>query len=400
MKKFLMMAALVAVAAYLVQQRLLPVWSRDKPADVSKTKAPPQPAADAKKDWQSQLAGTPPLHLTDGLALVAEAKFTEAIPVLVREIEELEAKGSSDAPRHVAALARCYDAVGSVEKAAEAWNRLLTRYAQSPEKAEALYWLAKHAVNEAEAAKYLDDATKCEGDSAGKRLAEADAAINLAGQEGKEIEARAELSRVLRAGLPREKAGVVKETLMRLNKGLVWSKRITSDSTEYTVESGDTLIRIAQEHKTTVGLIMRLNRLPNARIRQGDTFKLLRCDGCELIVRKSDLTLQLWRKGLFVKEYPVCVGEPTESPTPEGEFTVGARIIDPPFREIPAGDARNILGTRWMGFKEKKSYGVHGTTQPETVPGKKSAGCVRMLNADAEEVYDFAIEGTKITILP
>jgi lipoprotein-anchoring transpeptidase ErfK/SrfK len=73
---------------------------------------------------------------------------------------------------------------------------------------------------------------------------------------------------------------------------------------------------------------------------------------------------------------------------------------NPVWRDKAFGDPENILGTRWMGFKEMTSYGVHGTTQPETVPGKKSAGCVRMLNADVEEVYDFAIGGTKVTILP
>ncbi|MEK7866817.1 MAG: L,D-transpeptidase family protein [Planctomycetota bacterium] len=394
MKKFLIMAALVAAASYLVQNRLLPLWSKDKPVDVSKTKTPPSPAADVKKDTP------PPLPLTDGLALVAEKKFTEAIPVLVREVDELEAKGSPDAARHIAALAGCHDAVGSVEKAAEAWNRLLTRYPGAPEKAEALYWLARHAVNEEEAAKLRDRARECPGDSEAKRLADADAALDKAAGEGREFEARADLSRVLRAGLPPEKARTVMEELGRLNQRLLWTRIKTPDSIEYEVQAGDTLTRIAQQHKTTVGMIMRINRLASSRIRQGDRFKLISCEQCEVIVRKSDLTLQLWLAGNFIKQYPVCIGDPENSPTPEDEFKVGARMENPPWKDIPPGDPKNILGTRWMGFSTMKSYGIHGTTQPETVPGKKSAGCVRMLNADVEEVYDFAIEGTRITILP
>lgn len=394
MKKFLLMAALVAFAAWLVHHRLFPLWDKEKPAPVAKKTDAPPPPTDPKKDPPR------PAPLTDGLALAAEGKCAEALPLLVREIDELDRKGSPDAARHMAALARCYDAVGSADKAAEAWNRLLKRYPEVPERAEAHYWLAKNAVDQAERNKHLDQARACPGDSEGKRKAEAEIALALADQEGKEFEARAELSRVLRAGLPKEKAAVVKERIVELNKKLLWSKRKTPDSIEYVVKSGDTLTQIAQRHKTTVGLIMRINRLANARIREGDIFKLYNCEGCQLIVRKTELTLQLWWKDVFVKEYDVCIGDPEVSPTPEGDHVIKSRIENPPWKDIPAGDPRNILGTRWMGFEKLSSYGVHGTTQPETVPGKKSAGCVRMLNADVEEVYDFAITGTRVTILP
>ncbi|HHN47143.1 MAG TPA: L,D-transpeptidase, partial [Planctomycetes bacterium] len=58
-------------------------------------------------------------------------------------------------------------------------------------------------------------------------------------------------------------------------------------------------------------------------------------------------------------------------------------------------------GTRWLGFGNSgpgKGLGIHGTTEPETVPGNVSLGCIRMLNEDVEELYDLAPIGTEVII--
>lgn len=392
MKKFLVMAALVAAAGYLVSHRLLPLLH--KPADVAKTHDAGPPANGG------ETRPPPALPLTDGLQFVKDGKFAEAIPILSGEIAELEKKGSSDAARHLAALATCYSETDKDDKAAEMWNRLIDRYPSAPEATQGHSWLAHNALTDAERARHHEIVLASAGDSVEKHLAEMEQALALCDQAGKEYEARAALSRVLAAGLPSEKAATVKEAIGKLNQKLIWSRMKTPDSMEYAVVAGDTLNRIALEHKTTVGLIMRVNKLQNAKINVGNVFKLIPCDGCELHVSKTDLTNQLWLRGNFIREYRVCVGDPDVSPSPEGTFTVTGRMENPPWKGIPAGAPGNILGARWMGFKEMPTYGVHGTTMPETVPGRKSAGCVRMLNSDVEEVYDFAIDGSKVIISP
>ncbi len=392
MKKFLVMAALVVAAGYLVYHRLLPIWH--KPANVAKTRdaGPPANGGETKPP--------PALPLTDGLQLVKDGKHAEAIPVLTGEIAELEKKGSDDAARHIAALARCYDATDKDDKAAEMWNRLIDRFPSSQEAVEGHSWLAHNALTDAERAKHHEIVLTSAGDSVEKHIAKMEEGLGKCDQPGKEYEAREALSRALAAGLPADKASIVKEAIGKLNEKLIWSRMKTPESIDYTVVAGDTLNRIALEHKTTRGLLMRINKLKNNRINPGNNFKLIPCDGCELRVSKTDLTLQLWLRGNFIKEYSVCVGDPDNAPTPEDTFTVTGRMEDPPWKGVPAGAPGNILGTRWMGVKEKPTYGVHGTTQPETIPGRKSAGCVRMLNSDVEEVYDFAIDGSKVIISP
>ena len=64
---------------------------------------------------------------------------------------------------------------------------------------------------------------------------------------------------------------------------------------------------------------------------------------------------------------------------------------------IPAGDPKNVLGSRWLGIS-KPSYGIHGTTQPEAIGQSVTEGCVRMRNLEVEELYMLVPEGTEVVI--
>ena len=118
-------------------------------------------------------------------------------------------------------------------------------------------------------------------------------------------------------------------------------------------------------------------------------------------VSKSRNTLQLLYGESFFKEYSVGTGRNNCSPT--GEFTIVTKLVDPPWihggETIPPFDPRNILGTRWMGFDDPyASFGVHGTTLPETVGTQSSDGCVRMINEQVEELFIFLPRGSKVII--
>ena len=86
-------------------------------------------------------------------------------------------------------------------------------------------------------------------------------------------------------------------------------------------------------------------------------------------------------------------------------FTVKVKAINPYYRKknIPGGDPRNPLGTRWIGFDaintDGRIYGVHGTNQPYSVGKYISNGCVRLRNSDVERLYQQVPLGTKILIV-
>ena len=93
------------------------------------------------------------------------------------------------------------------------------------------------------------------------------------------------------------------------------------------------------------------------------------------------------------------------SATPEGDFEIATKLKNPPWyrrgERIEYGDPRNILGTRWIGFRdtaEYQGYGIHGTTKPESIGKAQSDGCIRMLNGDVEELFGLVTIGTPVII--
>ncbi len=185
-----------------------------------------------------------------------------------------------------------------------------------------------------------------------------------------------------------------------LNIGLLFSPVITPKSIEYEIKPGDSLDKIAREYKTTVELIMKSNNLPGANIFPGKKIKVWTAP-FSIVVDKSQNTLILKSNEDLIKTYIVATG--LNNSTPVGTFKIIEKIIDPPWYKpgggmIPAGNPQNILGSRWLGL-DKEGYGIHGTTEPQSLGKQATAGCVRMQNADVEQLYAIVPKGTEVTIV-
>ena len=57
----------------------------------------------------------------------------------------------------------------------------------------------------------------------------------------------------------------------------------------------------------------------------------------------------------------------------------------------------NLLGTHWLALNVR-GYGIHGTWEPDTIGHQLSAGCVRMLNENVEELFTLVTLGTPVEI--
>ncbi|MCC8180122.1 MAG: L,D-transpeptidase, partial [Planctomycetes bacterium] len=68
---------------------------------------------------------------------------------------------------------------------------------------------------------------------------------------------------------------------------------------------------------------------------------------------------------------------------------------------LPNTHPENILGSRWMAMRgmNTQGLGIHGTTVDDSIPGYTSAGCVRLLNKDVEELFSYARIGGTVTVL-
>jgi lipoprotein-anchoring transpeptidase ErfK/SrfK len=69
--------------------------------------------------------------------------------------------------------------------------------------------------------------------------------------------------------------------------------------------------------------------------------------------------------------------------------------------ELPAymaGGPKNPLGARAI-YLGSTIYRIHGTNEPKSIGKAASSGCIRMLNEDVSELYQFVKLGTEVTVM-
>jgi lipoprotein-anchoring transpeptidase ErfK/SrfK len=64
-----------------------------------------------------------------------------------------------------------------------------------------------------------------------------------------------------------------------------------------------------------------------------------------------------------------------------------------------AGGESNPMGARAL-YLGKTVYRIHGTNQPSTIGSFVSSGCIRLVNADVEDLYQRVKVGTRVVVLP
>jgi len=193
--------------------------------------------------------------------------------------------------------------------------------------------------------------------------------------------------------------------LSEVNVELVLSQRAMPEKTDYTVQPGDSLAALARKYGTTVDVIQKSNRLTGQTIRAGDRLRIF-SGKFSIQVSKTRNDLVLLLNDRFFKRYRVGTGQYGKTPT--GSFFIKDKIPSPPWwrpdgKLIPFGDTNNVLGTRWMALSSTdnvpvRGYGIHGTWEPDTIGKQASAGCIRLLNAEVEQLFSLVPEGTTVTI--
>jgi len=118
-----------------------------------------------------------------------------------------------------------------------------------------------------------------------------------------------------------------------------------------------------------------------------------------LVIDRRLFSATLYKRGVAVFRTRVGVGKPYW-PTPAGQFFVRERITgfsDLIYGPIAFGtNARSAVLTDWPGGG---FIGIHGTNQPEILPGRVSHGCVRMPNPAVLRLARLMPLGTPVTIL-
>ncbi|HID21181.1 MAG TPA: LysM peptidoglycan-binding domain-containing protein [Planctomycetaceae bacterium] len=222
-------------------------------------------------------------------------------------------------------------------------------------------------------------------------------AIDRLIQSGDDIAAHRELSRIY--WQRPELRPLIRERLRATAERIFFSP-LPHYMEPYVVQPGDQLRKIAKKYKVPWPYLARLNRVDPRRIRAGQKLKVIR-GPFSAFIDLSDFELTVHLHGYYVKSYRVGIGQ--DGTTPTGTFTVLNKVVNPQYtdpegRVIDADDPTNPLGERWIDLGD--GYGIHGTIEPDSIGRAVSRGCIRMLNDDVAEVFDFLTEGSEVVIQP
>jgi lipoprotein-anchoring transpeptidase ErfK/SrfK len=117
-----------------------------------------------------------------------------------------------------------------------------------------------------------------------------------------------------------------------------------------------------------------------------------------LVVDLTRLRAELFRRGRLVFAAPVGVGT-AEAPTPRGAFYIRNKLTSFSssfYGPVAFGtSARSAVLTDWP---DGGYIGIHGTSEPQLIPGRVSHGCIRMRNDDILRLARLMPVGTPLLI--
>lgn len=228
------------------------------------------------------------------------------------------------------------------------------------------------------------------------------------------IAARKNFSRAWSEGLSGPAVDQVRGELARIGGETVFSARLLPGDElvdRYVIRTGDSLAKIANQHAITADLIASVNGIADKhRIREGQAIKVIR-GPMHAVVHKRAYRLDVYVGDVLVRSFPVGLG--MDDSTPTGEWRVKNKLENPTYYPprggaiVSADDLTNPLGERWIGLEgvsgealSQERYGVHGTSEPDSIGKSVSLGCVRMQNSDVEQLYTYLVEGrSTVTIV-
>lgn len=116
-----------------------------------------------------------------------------------------------------------------------------------------------------------------------------------------------------------------------------------------------------------------------------------------LLIDRRRLRLTLYNWGRPVFRAPVGVGKPA-TPTPPGHFWIREKYRVKPGTLYGVRAIGTSAYSRISDWPRGGVVGLHGTDQPQLVPGRPSHGCVRLHNRDVVRLYRMLPIGTPLLI--
>lgn len=117
----------------------------------------------------------------------------------------------------------------------------------------------------------------------------------------------------------------------------------------------------------------------------------------QLVVNRATRRVTLYRAGRVIFQAPVGVGKPS-TPTPAGHFWITESFggfNNPAYGPWAFGTSDYSSLSEWPGGG---IVGMHGTNEPQLVPGDPSHGCIRLHNSDVLRLKSLVQIGTPLLV--
>ncbi|MBK1833234.1 L,D-transpeptidase family protein [Roseibacillus ishigakijimensis] len=117
-----------------------------------------------------------------------------------------------------------------------------------------------------------------------------------------------------------------------------------------------------------------------------------------LEVAKDDKFLYLWENERVVRAFPITINA---AETPPGVRTLGHITPGPPYERRKTGydllpGPNSPVGVIWAPLGD--GYGIHGTSNPDSIGRSVSSGCIRLANWDVVRLAGLIRKGQQVRI--
>jgi len=248
-------------------------------------------------------------------------------------------------------------------------------------------------------------------DAGASSLAERELAAATAKLTSEPLQSRRDLTRLLdSSSLDESQRRRAYEAINEVNQPLFFRSGVVQGDPVFAVHrvaEGETptFIVRALAAKCDSELLLRINGVADARkLRPGQTLKVPK-GAFHAEVRKGEFRMNVYHgegaDRVMIASFPVGLGEFNTTPTGIFKVRPRSKLKDPQWRNPRTGehfaseDPKNPIGERWVGLEgvephnqDFAGYGIHGTIEPDSIGQMRSMGCIRMLPADVEVVYE------------
>ncbi len=200
--------------------------------------------------------------------------------------------------------------------------------------------------------------------------------------------ARAELDAFLKTYPDSPKAAEARHQLGEINADQFFSPLSLDGKTEYTVVSGDSLVKIASKFKTNAELIYRVNNLDTINLKIGQRLVIPQPDMSIKVDQKAG-TVTLLNRGAFFKEFPT---RSIKIPARSGAAKVADKVALKGSNRLAFGDKDYAATERWIMVAPG---GIVIRGAPE---GAEPPGGVILDAPDIDEIFVLVSRGTPVTM--